>query len=246
MNQQRIEQMTNPAGKRLLEIIESKQSRLAVSADVTDKASLLRLAEQVAPAICLLKTHADIITDFDQDLVKQLRQLADQHHFLIFEDRKFADIGHTVQLQYEQGVHRIADWADIIDAHPLPGPGIIEGLSSVGQTKGHGLLLLAQMSSRDNLITADYTEQAVVLAKQYPEFVMGFICQQRLTDDPRFIHCTPGVQLNQAGDNLGQQYITPQQAISNGSDVIIVGRGIYQAEDPASTAKQYRDAANSN
>lgn len=40
-----------------------------------------------------MKTHVDIIEEFDQALIKRLQELSLQHDFLIFEDRKFADIG---------------------------------------------------------------------------------------------------------------------------------------------------------
>lgn len=44
--------------------------------------------------------------------------------------------------------------------------------------------------------------------------------------------CTAGVKLGGGGDGLGQQYITPRQAVEeNGTDIIIVGRGIYQVRE---------------
>jgi uridine monophosphate synthetase len=222
--------------------MEEKKSNLSVAADVTHAEELFSLIEKIGPEICLLKTHIDILDDFTPQVSKELISLAKKHHFLIFEDRKFADIGNTVALQYQKGVYHIADWADIINAHIVPGPGIIEGLKEVGMPKKRGLLLLAEMSSKGTLAHGSYTEKAVELANAHKDFVIGFIAMRKISPDPAFIHMTPGVQLQEGKDSLGQQYQTPARVMGQGSDVIIVGRGIYAAKDPAKEAALYRTA----
>lgn len=231
----------NPSARHLFEIIERKQSNLGVAADVTTVHELYALIEAIGHAICILKTHIDILDDFDDTVPARLRAYAKQYDFLLFEDRKFADIGNTVTLQYEKGIYRIVEWADIVNAHIIPGPGIIEGLQKIGLSRGRGLLLVAQMSSAGSLAHGEYTQTCIAYAQHYPQFVIGFICQEKLVDDPRFIHMTPGVQLQEGTDKLGQQYNTPETAILHRvSDVILVGRGIYQADDPAAKAEEYR------
>lgn len=240
---ERAEKCTHPLAKRLFTSMADKQSNLAVALDVTDRDEFLRIAQEVAPHICVLKTHIDIVDDFDWGLVEQLQALAYQHNFLIFEDRKFADIGNTVKHQYGDGVYRIAEWAHLTNAHILPGPGIIEGLREVGLPRDRGLLLIAELSSKGSWATGPYSEAAIMLAKQYPDFVMGFITQKCLSDNPGLVHMTPGVKLDEKGDKLGQQYHTPEQVIGKqGSDVAIVGRAIIQDKDPAAAAARYQEA----
>lgn len=240
---ERAELCTNPTAIQLLTVMDEKKTNLSVAADVTTKEELLALADLLGPEICLFKTHIDIIEDFDDDLVMQLQRLSEKHNFLIFEDRKFADIGKTVQLQYEGGVYHIADWAHITNSHTVAGPGSIEGLQQIGLRKGRGLLVLAEMSPQGTLAKGDYTEKSIAMAQAHADFVIGFITMQKLVDDPRFINMTPGVHLESSGDTLGQTYATPDTVIfEKENDVIIVGRGITQATDPLAEAIRYREA----
>lgn len=246
--EEKASKIKNMAGRRLLEIMITKKSNLAVSADVTTKSELFDLAEAVGPEICMLKTHADIITDWDRETGLALVEIAKRHNFLLFEDRKFADIGNTVLLQATGGVHSICKWADVINAHSVPGPGVIAGLEKASDTvsqestKTMGLLLLAEMSCKGNLASGvpGYLEKTVELAEESKQFVFGFISMGKIASD-EFLYITPGVSLTSGGDNLQQQYATPSKVIAEKlSDVIIVGRGIYKADDKLKAAKEYR------
>ncbi len=224
----------HPMAQKLFKLMQDKKTNLAVALDYTSQSELLAMADKLGPYVCMIKTHVDILTDYTSDFGTKLQELAKKHQFLIFEDRKFADIGQTVSLQYHKGIYRISEWADIVNAHPIAGPGVIDGL------KGSNLLLLAEMSSSGTLAKGGYTKEVVAMAEKHPETVMGFISLGKVSKEPNFIHCTPGVQLEPGKDSLGQRYRTVEEVIQNGTDVIIVGRGITHAEDPVKQSLLYQ------
>eukprot|EP01122_Echinamoeba_exundans_P001242 TRINITY_DN1124_c0_g1_i1.p1 TRINITY_DN1124_c0_g1~~TRINITY_DN1124_c0_g1_i1.p1 ORF type:complete len:485 (+),score=72.42 TRINITY_DN1124_c0_g1_i1:28-1482(+) len=242
-----------PVVKDLFEIMERKKTNLCVACDVSSVKEVLDLADKLGPYIAVLKTHVDILSDFDYDaLVKPLVALSKRYNFLIFEDRKFADIGNTVRAQYSGGIYRIAQWADISNTH------LVSGASSIGSLRDaakaatadpRGLLLIAQMSTQDTLASGNQLAQlSLDLASKYPEFVAGFICQGRLRQsiqdsDEGLLYCTPGVQIQSQGDSQGQNYKTPDQVVADGADLIIVGRGITSETDPCAAAELYRSRA---
>jgi len=238
----RTELCRHPLTQKLFSIMDQKRTNLSLAADVKRAQDLVTLADQLGPYLCVLKTHIDICENFTPDLPEKLKELAEKHRFLIFEDRKFADIGQTVLEQYRGGIYGIADWAPITNAHCVPGEGIIQGLAEVGIPRGNGLLLLAEMSSRGTLAKGEYTKTALRWAEKHSDFVMGFICTRRLSDNPEFVHMMPGIKISGSGDALGQQYLSPDSAVQRGADVLIVGRGITESHDPVGAARQYQQA----
>ncbi|CAG4979647.1 unnamed protein product [Colias eurytheme] len=241
--EKRAELASNAIAKQLFNIMAIKKTNLCLSVDLTSSTQILDLLEKVGEHICLVKTHIDIIQDFSQNFVSSLKQLAMRFNFLILEDRKYADIGHTVSLQYTQGIYNVKDWADCVTSHSLPGEGILKALNNSSNGE-KGVFLLAEMSCEGNLITPEYTKATVEMAEKYPELITGFVCQNKNTfKNPGLIQLTPGVKLESSKDDLGQVYNTPEKVIlENGADIIVVGRGIVAAKNAEAQAVIYKDA----
>jgi orotidine-5'-phosphate decarboxylase len=119
------------------------------------------------------------------------------------------------------------------------------------------------MSSSGNLATGSYTSSALEMARDAGrEFVIGFIAMSRAfiekgkdntngkgeegeEAEEDWLIMTPGVGLGSKGDGKGQNYKTPKEVVGGGSDVIIVGRGIYGIkggeEEVRAEAERYRE-----
>ena len=244
-------------------IIKDKKTKLCFSADFTTSKELIMWIHIVGPYICILKTHIDILDDFEPSLINKLNELKSKYKFLILEDRKFADIGKTFYKQLTNGIYKISSWADIVTIHGISGDGMLEYLrntididNNIYNNKQYPkILVVSQMSNKNNFIDIDYTNKCYSLALKYPKLVVGFIAQERSNrndnnnenhndndndndDINNFYIATPGIRLKKEVD-ADQQYKTPEEAYNSGSDIIIVGSGIYESQTPLEEIKKY-------
>lgn len=217
--------------KKLLEQMVKKSSNLCVSADIVDPDQILKLADMIGPYIVVLKMHLDTLTSFSREFAMELHRLSEKHGFMLFEDRKFADIGSTVKRQFETEIYKYKEWIDIVNVHGVTGDGPIKAID------GCAVLIVAQLSNSGNLIDDKYTKQCVQLAKENDN-VIGFISQKPVGGE-HFLHFTPGVRMGVDDDGADQRYKSVRRAVLDGADIIIVGRGITEATDVVDTAKSY-------
>ena len=130
----RAETATHPLTSYLFKLMDLKASNLCLSADVNTARELLYFADKIGPSIVVLKTHYDMVSGWDFNpqtgTGAKLASLARKHGFLIFEDRKFGDIGNTVEMQYTGGSARIIEWAHIVNVNMVPGKASVTSLAN--------------------------------------------------------------------------------------------------------------------
>ena len=247
----RWERCENPLARRYMEVTCRKESLVILAADLRTMDELKDLVGLVGPHIAALKTHVDLVDDWTADGWNELCELAEENDLMLFEDRKFADIGKISRGQMA-GVYDIRSWADIVTAHGISGPDIVDGIFAGWDDVGRrgGVLLLAQMSSRGNMLDLPgYTEQ-MVFNGITDGGVFGFIGNGSRPAElsilrgkvgHRKLIWTPGVNLDVGDGEMGQRYGDPREAIRAGSDGIIVGSGIYKSGDPKGVAAAYAE-----
>ena len=150
------------------------------------------------------------------------------------EDRKFADIGNTQELQFSMGVFKISNWADFVTAQ------VIAGYDSLDCFRNVGVVAILSMSSTGTLTDMEYRDQAVKIAVSHCN-VLGGVAQNKIPNE--LLLFTLGVNLADSGDGKGQQYNTPEHVFTKlETDFIIVGRGIYKSDDAEKAALNYKIA----
>lgn len=232
--EEKLKLQNHSVSKKLIEIALSKKTNLIASLDTHKSAEILKLAHQIGDSIVAVKLHSDIISDFTENFIHELKEIAAAKNFLLFEDRKFGDIGNTQHMQFTGGIYKISEWADLITSHVIAGE---ESLQVFGEKTG--VVTIAEMSSKGTLTDENYKSKVIEISSKVSN-VIGCVAQSKLPS--ALLLFTPGVNLTESGDSKGQQFNTPEKVFSDyHTDFIIVGRGIYGAKNPEEAVKKYKE-----
>ena len=212
--------------EKVKEVIEAKKSNICLAADVENVTELFRVIEELGEYICILKIHYDIITDFHYNLeetIDKLNRYKVKYNFLIWEDRKFADIGMVMVRQVKNHISR---WADIISVHS------ISGLDSVKTLDFISIFLIGELSSTGNLTDSNYIIRSSIIAEELDN-VIGIVCQHKIKCDKLMV--VPGISLKQSEDGMGQQHNCIDSPSKKFADIFVIGRGILKSDNPKKT-----------
>ena len=217
--------------------------RLIVALDVPNALAGLALAERIGDAVGFYKIGLGMLTGGGLALANELKQ---EHGKRIFLDMKFFDIGATV----EAAVKGIAQYdLDFLTVHG--DPHVVRAAKQGAAGSGLKILAVTILTSLDRadldaglIVPGDVTDIVTTrAARALDAGADGVIASPReaamiraLPEAAGRLIVTPGVR--PAGSDAGDQkrIETPATAIANGADHIVVGRPIWQAEDPRAAA----------
>jgi len=214
-------------------------SKIIVALDFPDEASTMKLVDRIKPELCRLKIGKELFTRCGPDLVKKIVNSG----YDVFLDLKYHDIPNTVANACKAAAD-LGVW--MINVHALGGPAMLAAARSA-LSDGDSPLLIAvtilTSSSEDDLKAVGINQSAKIMVKQLAllskdQGLDGVVCsaqeaaELKTTLGHDFILVTPGIRLptDDAGDQ--KRIVTPADAIRQGSDYLVIGRPITQADDP--------------
>lgn len=231
---------TSKITKKIIEIMIKKNTNLCFSADICDVKTLIETVGKVGKHICILKLHHDIIKNFTSALGLSLKKMADELNFVIFEDRKYNDIGNTFKMQYQDSPFLIPSWSNLISVKSFS-----EGIYSMfPDNTEHGIIAISDMSNEKydfkNEHIKDFNNNKMEKLINKYKSITGIVTQKRVLENDSILYLTPGVN-NKITKSNDQNYRSVQAAIiRDNCDIIIVGSGIIKADNVAKEAEIYK------
>jgi orotidine-5'-phosphate decarboxylase len=220
------------------------RQRLAVALDYPDAEAALRFVDSLGNTCQWFKVGMELYYAAGNPFVHLLRNRG----FDVFLDLKLHDIPNTVA----GAVRSVTQsGASLLTVHASGGAAMMTAAAEAAQAPGSPRLLavtvLTSMDANELTgigITASPADQVLRLARLAKQSgIDGMVCSAeevaavRAVTGPETFLVIPGIR--PTGSAIGDQkrIATPAQAIADGASMLVVGRPITRAADPAATAQ---------
>ena len=218
--------------------------RLIVALDVPNLIQGMALVDRLGDSVSFYKIGLGMLTGGGLALANELKQERGKRVFL---DMKLFDIGATI----EAAVRGLAQYdLDFLTVHG--DPQVVRAAAEGKAGSDMKILAVTVLTSLDradldaNLIKAGDIAQITLerAARALEAGADGVIASPQeaamiraLPQARGKLIVTPGVRPPGAAQGDQKRIATPAQAIADGADHIVVGRPIWQADDPAAAAR---------
>ncbi len=211
---------------------------LAIALDVDDLSAAIRLAEQLRPWFCVAKVGLELYSASGPDAVAAMLEAG----YRVFLDLKLYDIPTTVR--------RAARVLGSLGASYLTVPavagtaalraaveGLAEGASNAGLSPP-AVLAVTMLTSQPDA-PPSLLRQRVQTAMEAG--CSGVVCAAGDVVEvkymaPGLLAAVPGIRMG-GGDTHDQARVaTPAAAMAAGADILVIGRAVTAADDPAKAA----------
>lgn len=221
------------------------KDRLIVALDFDDADEALALVDKLGDRVNFYKVGWQLFMGGYAQFIKDLAKRKNK----IFLDLKMGDIPATIQKAIK---NTPAEYADFLELMTLTGvSATIEAARSGASEKGRGVkfLMLTVLSSMDNSDMEEmYGNTLENIIRLNVKNAITANCdglvasgdsvrQIREEFGGNLIIVTPGIRPAGADVNDHKRAQTPQKAIENGADYLVVGRPITQAPDEVAAAE---------
>ena len=213
-------------------------NRIIIPLDM-EYTSAVSIADKLDPNICRLKVGNQLFTSSGPKIVKTLHDKG----FEIFLDLKFHDIPNTVYESVRSAAN-LGVW--MINVHASGGSKMLDASKKAleGFDKPPLLIGVTILTSISEEILTEIgfnnlDKQVMRLTKLAQRSGLdGVVCaasdasKVKQTCGESFLTVTPGIRPKDTDLNDQSRTSTPKEAISNGSDFLVIGRPITGSEDP--------------
>ncbi len=225
--------------------VNSPDPRVIVALDFADPGSAIALVDRLDPSACALKVGKELFVVAGPEPVRRMIERG----FRVFLDLKFHDIPNTVA-QACAAATRLGVW--MLNVHAAGGRAMLaaarDAVASAALER-HGprpwLIGVTVLTSLDggDLEEIGFTDTPEALALRLACLTAdcgldGVVCsaveapELRRTLGPRFKLVTPGIRPGGTAADDQSRIATPEAAIANGADYLVIGRAITRAADP--------------